>query len=548
MTGATKIFWPTAHHFAEAIQCPALCFAEPALQDMIPAVDRLGMPLVTSGQFAYVFKLNSNAGGEAVAVRCFRGFLGDREQRYRAIDAHLAARSIAALPRFRYLPAGILVHGERYPLLAMQWVEGPTLDVYLAEVLGKPDVLWHLADEWARLVSDLRAARVAHGDLQHGNIIVERGRLRLVDLDGMFVPALEGMKASEVGHQHFQHPSRDARLFDADVDNFSALVIYLSLVALAERPALWREHHDENLLFTRRDFLDPAASALFAKIKEMGDEQRRLAEALEQAARQHDPAQTPPLAELVGVKSGLPGWMTTPPDMDVVAHTREVKRAEVFGHGTEVFKQPRVVKQSPASLPSKSVQTIFGAAAAKQGADPPDPADISGNTLWYAKKAFGGSYSWVWWIPLHNVIFTHLWGAFYVTGFPALLATLVFMVAAYFVYGFLRAFYLLETATLNAPTPVGHLHSSQRTASMAAPHARQDLFGATLPTPATDTGHYAPALSASVKPVVGNRSLMIYHLPGCEWVAKISARRREEFLSPDAAQIEGFRPCRVCAP
>jgi hypothetical protein len=74
------------------------------------------------------------------------------------------------------------------------------------------------------------------------------------------------------------------------------------------------------------------------------------------------------------------------------------------------------------------------------------------------------------------------------------------------------------------------------------------LFGATLPTPATDTGNYAPALTSSVKPVVGNRSLMIYHLPGCEWVAKISARRREEFLSPDAAQIEGFRPCRVCAP
>src|ERR687884_285366 len=74
MTSATKTFWPTAHNFAEAVQCPAICFAEPGLRAMLPAVDRLGMPLVTSGQFAYVFKLNPQAVGDSLAVRCFRGF------------------------------------------------------------------------------------------------------------------------------------------------------------------------------------------------------------------------------------------------------------------------------------------------------------------------------------------------------------------------------------------------------------------------------------------------------------------------------------------
>src|ERR671920_594738 len=126
MQGLTTNSWPTARNYAEAVQCPAVCFAEPALRRMLPAVDRLGMPLVTSGQFAYVFKLNpGNGGGETLAVRCFRGFLGDREERYRALDAHLGANHIPALPRFKYLPQGILVSGRRYPVLVMEWVEGP---------------------------------------------------------------------------------------------------------------------------------------------------------------------------------------------------------------------------------------------------------------------------------------------------------------------------------------------------------------------------------------------------------------------------------------
>ena len=90
-TGAIPRYWPSARYFTEAIQCPSICFAHPHLRRTLPAVDRLGMPLVTSGQFAYVYKLKSPNGvvGGDFAVRCFRGYLGDRDQRYRAIQEHL---------------------------------------------------------------------------------------------------------------------------------------------------------------------------------------------------------------------------------------------------------------------------------------------------------------------------------------------------------------------------------------------------------------------------------------------------------------------------
>ena len=544
MQGFSTNFWPTARHYAEAVQCPAVCFEEPSLKGMLPAVDRLGMPLVTSGQFAYVFKLNPAGAGEALAVRCFRGFLGDREERYRALDGHLNEHHVAALPRFKYLPRGILVGGRRYPALVMEWVEGPTLDVYLDEAVGRRDALLHLAGEWVRLVASLREAGVAHGDLQHGNIIVEGGRLRLVDLDGMYVPALEGFRASEIGHQHYQHPARGPAHFSRDTDNFSALVIYLSLVSLAERPGLWREHHDENLLFTRADFADPDSSALFPKVEAIGEEHARLAAALKEAARR-DPLETPPLTELVGAASSLPAWTNAPAGVEVRGRTREVARSSVLSQESELFRPASRQRQTPTTPESSSVQGLFNVSTAGAPAlatvPARDPLDVRGNTLHYAKSAFGNTYGYIWWIPLHNFFLQHVWVAFGAGGTLAgMLLTFVVLAAVLLFYGYLRAVYEAESAT--------NVGAAGGTPPAFPPAASAPTF-ATAPAPASlFAAPPAAAQATAASPVVGNRSLGIYHLPDCDWVAKVAQRQRADFDSPDAARASGFRPCRVCQP
>ena len=82
-------------------------------------------------------------------------------------------------------------------------------------------------------------------------------------------------------------------------------MIYLSLVSLAERPSLWQEHHDENLLFTKADFADPASSQLFNKIRELGPEHSRLADVLANAAT-GSPNEVPSVLDLVKSKTSLP--------------------------------------------------------------------------------------------------------------------------------------------------------------------------------------------------------------------------------------------------
>jgi hypothetical protein len=200
--------WPSSHDFVEAIQNPRLAFRNPELQRCQPALDRFGLPLVASGNFAYAFKLREAANQRAVGVRCFRALIPDRDRRYELIDRHLRSTPAPALASFVFEPEGILVGGRRFPVVVMEWIEGPTLDLYLAQALGNHAALLSLGDQWLHTMQGLRRAGIAHGDLQHGNVIVQDGRFRLIDLDAMFVPAMQGWRSNELGHAHFQHPRR----------------------------------------------------------------------------------------------------------------------------------------------------------------------------------------------------------------------------------------------------------------------------------------------------------------------------------------------------
>ena len=541
--GTIPKYWPSARYFTEAIQCPSICFAHPHLRRTLPAVDRLGMPLVTSGQFAYVYKLKSPSSSVSgdFAVRCFRGYLGDRDQRYRAIQEHLRTSPVSYLSEFTYAPEGILVGGQRFPILFMQWIEGPTLDLYIGEMLNRKDVLLHLSEEWLRLLTALRTSGMAHGDLQHGNIIVEHGHLRLVDHDGIFVTKMAGWSASEVGHQHYQHPRRHADHFDENLDNFSSLVIYLSLISLAERPSLWQEHHDENLLFTKTDFADPAASQLFTKIREIGPEHARLVDVLANAAT-GSPNEVPSILDLVKTKNSLPGWMTAPADIDTAPKTREVVSAEPPPEARTIRWIPWQERARGASVPSTpnsaTVQSLFsGAPAAPIGTNLKDPLDVFGNTITFSKE-FVRKYFLVWY-----------WGAYILLKFMgfgfflSVFAALACLALGCLTFGFVRAIdesLKAKRASLNTFSPQPMM--------AGAPPDQQGYFRQTWKPQVNLPPAPTVVAPAATDPFVGNLVLGIYHLENCHWVNRITARNRVGFATSSEAIQHGFKPCRICSP
>ena len=199
------------------------------------------------------------------AARCFQTEITDQQERYEAIDRHLTKVRLPYMVQFGYQPEGVRVRGRSYPLLKMEWVKGVTLSSYVGDNLSNPATIAGLAEKWVRMLNALQQAEVAHGDLQHGNVLVVNGELRLIDYDGMFVPELAGRVSNEVGHRNYQHPLRANSDYGPYLDNFSGWVIYAALLALSDQPDLWRKYKggDECLLFRRADFDYPKSSAVF---------------------------------------------------------------------------------------------------------------------------------------------------------------------------------------------------------------------------------------------------------------------------------------------
>lgn len=533
--------WPSSRDYVEAVQNPALAFQDPDLKTSTAAIDRLGMPFVTSGQFAYVFKMNS-ANGKAQAVRCFRGGVGDRENRYQKIDDHLDKVSAPCFVSFEYDPQGIMAGGKRYPIQVMEWIGGFPLDVYLPNVLGRKDMLKFLADQWLKALATLRDGGMAHGDLQHGNVIVdESNSLRLVDLDGMYVPAMAGWKSSELGHRHYQHPKRSPNHFDAKLDNFSGLVIYLSLVALGEQPDLWKEFHDENLIFTKSDFENPRTSKLLTKIKAIGGDCRRLADALEKACYE-DPLRCPSALDLVAATpSKLPAWMVNSPTVTVQQATREVKPGQapsppvsnsVPPSGNNAGNSQHWQPAAPANVyVSSQPPTAKGAAAAVQVS----PREVARHSVTYA---FLGIFLIWLWIPLLRMLFVGFGASSQAATWLSVLTYLA--VCATFAYRRAKreanpTVFSSQPASWTPTPPV----STASVAGRSAPTYRSQPQPNRTSTSRTSTAPMS---------LVGSKIRLIYHKPTCKWATKISYRNRMQFTSEADAKGRGYRPCSVCSP
>ncbi len=261
------MYWPTADDYCEALQDPKFCFALPELQSAEVAETPHGLPKVISGRLASVYKLT--AGGEQIALRCFLVPVPDQSRRYAVIGRHLRSTKLPYLADFEYLRQGIKINGAWYPVLKMQWVKGEPLMRYVERHLQEPGKLRSLAKAWLRMLSDLRRNRIAHGDLHHENILVQDGRLKLIDYDGMFVPGLEELASQELGHRHYQHPKRSKQHFGPYLDNFAGWVVYLSLLALSHKPELWELADEEHLLFRQEDFLHPCRTRIWQELAQL---------------------------------------------------------------------------------------------------------------------------------------------------------------------------------------------------------------------------------------------------------------------------------------
>ena len=263
--------YPLLSEYCEAVKYAADNFNE--LSHLTPVLDTHGNPVMSSGNFAVVFRMHDAKANKDVAVKCFLREQEGRAESYRLIAQELAYTPSPFLTPIRYLDQELFVCSqsttdEEFPAVVMDWIAGDTLDRYVQAHLSDPNALRLLTFQFSRLASWLLSQPFAHGDLKPDNILVRPdGTLALVDYDGMFVPAMKGTSARELGSPDFRHPLRTPECFNDHIDDFPLVSILLSLKALSLSPSLWQTYGAaDRLLFSAADYCDLASCPLLREL------------------------------------------------------------------------------------------------------------------------------------------------------------------------------------------------------------------------------------------------------------------------------------------
>ena len=178
--------FPAAGDYYKAVQAPSRCFTVPKLQAAEFVWDSLG-PTLARGSSAVVFQ--ASVDGRPQALRCYIREDASSRDRYSALDAYLAGHDLSPyVSGTTWLDGAITVNRSPWPVLTMEWINGRTLNEYVDFLVSGSNTaaLTTLAGRWRELVALLQRSEFAHGDLQHGNVMVDQeGQLRLVDFDGV---------------------------------------------------------------------------------------------------------------------------------------------------------------------------------------------------------------------------------------------------------------------------------------------------------------------------------------------------------------------------
>ena len=235
--------------------------------------DARGRLLAYAGGYSVVFPYRTT-NQEEWALRCWHTELGNLRSHFDILSEELQKLSSPYFCDFTYVDEGILVNGMKYPTTRMRWVEGDNLKEFLCKHKLDKERIKKLANNFLLMVRFLHEHCIAHGDLQHGNILIDKAdNIFLIDYDSVYLPALYGQADFIAGLKGYQHPNRVNNVNASEkLDYFSELIIYTSILAIAEKPTLvdkYKLEDTEHLLFSHEDFGDLESSDIFQDLSSL---------------------------------------------------------------------------------------------------------------------------------------------------------------------------------------------------------------------------------------------------------------------------------------
>lgn len=230
----------------------------------------------SSGRFCVAFRMEGTR--SQLCYRIWKELIPDAVQRYKMIGERISRTQLEYFSGFRYVPSALRMKcdGSILPGIVMEWIEGKKLDAFMTEewaTLSDVQRLTFIRDFYY-MCHLLRKNGIAHGDLSCMNILVTPERdIRLVDYDSLFVSEMgRNFYQTTGGAPAFQHPYRTnasyPMLTSLEDDNFSQLVIALSLWVAYFDPSVTQNYDDSNLLFLPGDISGETGSERLRNLKD----------------------------------------------------------------------------------------------------------------------------------------------------------------------------------------------------------------------------------------------------------------------------------------
>lgn len=261
-----------------------ICMNVEELRGAKPRMNIAGIPYVYTGGYNMVFQLNHE--NIDWAFRVWHVQLPGSKNHTIKIAEYLKKINSKYFVDFVFEEQALLVDGHHLDAVRMRWLDGQLLKDYLHKHIDDSDRINEIAERFVEMCHSLRQSKISHGDLQHGNIIInENDQINLIDYDSLCIPEFEGASESIFGLKGYQHPSRFSKgKKSLSADFFSELIIYISLLALAEDRELWEKYNvvdSERLLFDHQDFLDFSNSEIYTDLLKLSPKITDLLEILE---------------------------------------------------------------------------------------------------------------------------------------------------------------------------------------------------------------------------------------------------------------------------
>ena len=230
------------------------------------------------GRNAVVFKLTN--GDEFYALKCYITDLQGRWEYLHKVQAIIQKLQPEWTINFRIFDKELEIEDNDQQkvwtsIIIMPWVDEMKLADKIKIYCQQQNTggLKKLTRSLIKLANQLEDIPFSHGDVSPENIMVsESDDMILIDHDSFSFRNMGDYTGQSKGSIPYLHPYRNQRLPDFNADDFSFLVLTISLKALEINPGLYNRYTSgKGLLLNIDDFISPEESKVISELKKMND-------------------------------------------------------------------------------------------------------------------------------------------------------------------------------------------------------------------------------------------------------------------------------------